>query len=85
MNHDPLPLIANRLTAVSHQMTMFDELLTWAAPLADEAAEFEACLASWQAGEPLAWAELMAAWVKLPTAPVSRLLVLRLIMGLMEK
>ncbi len=49
-----------------------------------EAAEFEARLAEWEAGVPMQWAELMTAWVEMSTAPVSRSLVLRLIMGLIE-
>jgi hypothetical protein len=66
-------------------LTMIDEAVTLFAHPVPEAVEFEMRLAAWQAGAPLTWAELMVAWVELPTAPVSRVLVLRLIMGLIEK
>jgi hypothetical protein len=34
-------------------------------------AQFEALLKAWQRGEEVAWADLMAAWVKAPTAPLT--------------
>ncbi len=64
---------------------MTQEAAVVAVPIRHEAAEFEALLAEWQAGEAVEWAELMAAWVEMPAAPVTRLLVLRLIMALIEK
>ena len=34
--------------------------------------QFDKLLKAWQRGEDVAWADLMAAWVKAPTAPVTR-------------
>ena len=36
------------------------------------AKQFDKLLKAWQRGEDVAWADLMAAWVKAPTAPVTR-------------
>ena len=36
------------------------------------AGQFDALLKAWQRGEDVAWADLMAAWVKAPTAPATR-------------
>ena len=34
--------------------------------------QFETLLKAWQRGEDVAWADLMAAWVKAPTAPLTQ-------------
>ncbi len=70
MTHDRLTMTSQTVTLLAHPLPA--------------TAEFEMRLAAWQADESLTWAELMAAWVELPTAPVSRVLVLRLIMKLIE-
>ena len=46
------------------------------------AAQFEKLLKAWQRGEDVAWADLMAAWVKAPTAPVTREMIKKVINGL---
>ncbi len=46
------------------------------------ARQFEALLKAWQRGEDVAWADLMAAWVKAPTAPVTREMIVKVINGL---
>ena len=46
------------------------------------ARHFEALLKAWQRGEDVAWADLMAAWVKAPTAPVTREMIVKVINGL---
>jgi len=33
--------------------------------------QFEALLKAWRRGEEVAWSDLMAAWVKAPTAPLT--------------
>ena len=43
------------------------------------ASQFDALLKAWQRGEDVAWADLMAAWVKAPTAPMTRETVLKVI------
>lgn len=34
--------------------------------------QFELLLREWEHGEDVAWADLMAAWVKAPTAPLTQ-------------
>ena len=46
------------------------------------AGQFDALLKAWQRGEDVAWADLMAAWVKAPTAPVTRETIVKVINGL---
>ncbi len=46
------------------------------------AAQFDKLLKAWQRGEDVAWADLMAAWVKAPTAPVTREMIVKVINGL---
>lgn len=41
--------------------------------------QFEGLLKAWQHGEDVAWADLMAAWVKAPTAPATRETVQKII------
>ncbi len=43
------------------------------------ARQFDALLKAWQRGEDVAWADLMAAWVKAPVAPVTRETILKII------
>ena len=43
------------------------------------ARQFDALLGAWQRGEDVAWADLMAAWVKAPTAPMTRETILKVI------
>lgn len=43
------------------------------------ARQFDTLLKAWQRGEEVAWADLMAAWVKAPTAPVTQETVLKII------
>ena len=43
------------------------------------AGQFDALLKAWQRGEDVAWADLMAAWVKAPTAPATRETILKII------
>jgi hypothetical protein len=47
--------------------------------------QFEALLRAWQRGEDVAWADLMAAWVKAPTAPLTQDTVQKVIHCLEEK
>jgi hypothetical protein len=46
------------------------------------AAQFDKLLKAWQRGEDVAWADLMAAWVKAPTAPLTRETIVKVISGL---
>jgi hypothetical protein len=48
------------------------------------AAQFDKLLKGWQRGEDVAWADLMAAWVKAPTAPVTQETVLKIIQCLKQ-
>lgn len=41
-------------------------------PLPKNARPFDALLRAWQRGEEVTWADLMAAWVNAPTAPVTK-------------
>ena len=66
-------------------LIMIDEVVTLLVHPVHETTKFETLLTEWQPGGPAEWAELMAAWLEMPTAPVSRTLVLRLILGLIEK
>ena len=43
------------------------------------AGQFDRVLAAWQDGKDVAWSELMAAWVKTPTAPRSTETIVKLI------
>ncbi len=43
------------------------------------ARHFDALLGAWQRGEDVAWADLMAAWVKAPTAPVTGETILKIV------
>jgi hypothetical protein len=52
---------------------------------AKSAKQFDALLTAWQRGEEIAWADLMAAWIKAPTAPQSKETVLKLIRCLKRK
>ena len=52
---------------------------------AKSAQQFDALLTAWQRGEEIAWADLMAAWVKAPTAPVTRETILKIIQCLKKK
>ena len=45
-------------------------------------AQFDKLLRAWQRGEDLTWGDLMAAWVKAPTAPVTRETIVKVINGL---
>jgi hypothetical protein len=47
--------------------------------------QFEALLKAWQRGEDVAWSDLMAAWVKTPTAPLTQDTVQKVIHCLEEK
>ena len=47
--------------------------------------QFEALLNAWQRGEDVAWADLMAAWVKAPTAPETRETIVKIIQCLKKK
>jgi hypothetical protein len=51
---------------------------------AKSAKKFEKLLTAWQHGEEVAWADLLAAWIKLPTAPRTKETVLKLI-GCLER
>ncbi len=44
-----------------------------------KAGQFDKVLAAWQAGQDVAWSELMAAWVKTPPAPRSAETIAKLI------
>ncbi len=52
---------------------------------AKSAKQFDALLTAWQRGEEIAWADLMAAWIKAPTAPKTKDTVLKLIGCLRRK
>ena len=47
--------------------------------------KFETLLTAWQRGEDVAWADLMAAWIKAPTAPKTKETVQKLIGCLKRK
>ena len=49
------------------------------------ARQFEALLKAWQRGEDVAWADLMAAWVKAPTAPATRETISKVIQCLKKR
>lgn len=49
------------------------------------AAQFDRLLKAWQRGDEMKWAELMAAWVKAPTAPVTRETIEKIIRCLKKK
>jgi hypothetical protein len=51
---------------------------------AKSAKKFEKLLAAWQRGEEVAWVDLLAAWIKLPTAPKTQETVQKLI-GCLER
>lgn len=47
--------------------------------------QFEKLLTAWRTGEDVAWSELMAAWVKAPTAPLTQETVQKVIHCLEKK
>ncbi len=47
--------------------------------------KFDKLLKAWERGEDVAWADLMAAWVKAPTAPVTRETILKIIQCLKKR
>ena len=47
--------------------------------------QFEMLLSAWRRGEDVAWADLMAAWVKAPTAPLTQETVQKVIQCLEKK
>jgi hypothetical protein len=47
--------------------------------------QFDALLKAWQRGEDVAWADLMAAWVKAPAAPVTRETIVKIIQCLKKR
>ncbi len=47
--------------------------------------QFEALLSAWRRGEEVAWSDLMAAWVKAPTAPLTQETVQKVIHCIEEK
>ena len=47
--------------------------------------QFEALLNAWRRGEEVAWSDLMAAWVKAPTAPLTQETVQKVIHCIEEK
>jgi hypothetical protein len=49
------------------------------------AVQFDKLLKAWQRGEEVTWADLMAAWVKAPTAPVTRETIVKIIQCLQKK
>jgi hypothetical protein len=49
------------------------------------AGQFDTLLRAWQGGEDVAWADLMAAWVKAPTAPATRETILKIIQCLKRR
>jgi hypothetical protein len=49
------------------------------------ARQFDKLLKAWQRGEDVAWADLMAAWVKAPTAPVTRETIVKIIQCLKKR
>ena len=46
---------------------------------AKSAQQFDALLTAWQRGEEIAWADLMTAWIKAPTAPKTKETIVKLI------
>jgi len=52
---------------------------------AKSAKKFEKLLAAWQRGDEVAWTDLMAAWIKTPTTPLTKETVLKLIDCLQRK
>jgi hypothetical protein len=48
-------------------------------------AQFDKLLKAWQRGEDVTWADLMAAWVKAPVAPVTRETIVKVIQRLQKK
>lgn len=48
-------------------------------------AQFDKRLKAWQRGEDVAWADLMAAWVKAPIAPVTRETLLKIVQCLKKR
>ncbi len=49
------------------------------------AGPFAVLLKAWQRGEDVAWADLMAAWVKAPTAPATQETILKIIQCLKRR
>jgi hypothetical protein len=49
------------------------------------AKQFDVLLKAWQRGEDVAWADLMAAWVKASNAPVTKETIQKTIQCLKEK
>jgi hypothetical protein len=49
------------------------------------ARQFDRLLRAWQRGEDVTWADLMAAWVKAPTAPVTRETIVKIIQCLKKR
>jgi len=49
------------------------------------AAQFDRLLKAWQRGEDVAWGDLMAAWVKAPTAPVTRETIVKIMQCLKRR
>ncbi len=49
------------------------------------ATPFEHLLKAWQRNEDVTWADLMAAWVSAPTAPVTRETILKIIQCLKKR
>jgi hypothetical protein len=49
------------------------------------ARQFDRLLRAWERGEDVAWGDLMAAWVKAPTAPVTRETILKVIQSLKQR
>ena len=52
---------------------------------AKSAKQFDALLTAWQRGEEIAWADLMTAWIKAPTAPKTKETIVKLIGCLKRK
>jgi len=52
---------------------------------AKSARQFDALLTAWQRGEEIAWADLMTAWIKAPTAPKTTETIVKLIGCLKRK
>ena len=49
------------------------------------AAQFDRLLKAWQRGDDVMWGDLMAAWVKAPTAPMTRETILKIIQCLKKR
>ena len=49
------------------------------------AGQFDVLLNAWRCGEDVAWSDLMAAWVKAPTAPATPETVLKIIQCLIKR